>query len=138
MLCSPTNVAAANCQALLPVSSHLGEGTSIDLPLDVFCCDEAHNPRFPRMGPYERTGLVEARAMPAAFAQSNRPQNPRPPQKIVGHAAGIAHKLGKRGRRIFIRIGLRRPALHRAAIWVWIGAWRSTRSCSATGSSRQE
>src|SRR5580704_14697806 len=28
MLCSPTNVAAANCQALSPVSSHCGDGTS--------------------------------------------------------------------------------------------------------------
>src|ERR1700730_17251347 len=54
MLCRPTKVAAANCQALFPVSSHLGEGTSIDLPLDVFCCDDAHNPRFPNVGPYER------------------------------------------------------------------------------------
>src|ERR1700733_2959657 len=30
MLCRPTNVAAANCQALLPLSSHFGEGTNID------------------------------------------------------------------------------------------------------------
>src|SRR3974390_1199840 len=28
MLCRPTKVAAANCQALSPVSSHCGEGTS--------------------------------------------------------------------------------------------------------------
>src|ERR1700689_3462796 len=32
MLCRPTNVAAANCQALSPVSSHFGDGTSMDLP----------------------------------------------------------------------------------------------------------
>src|ERR1700730_3916043 len=28
MLCRPTNVAAANCQALFPVSSHCGDATS--------------------------------------------------------------------------------------------------------------
>src|ERR1700733_4766311 len=28
MLCRPTNVAAASCHALLPVSSHCGEGAS--------------------------------------------------------------------------------------------------------------
>jgi hypothetical protein len=28
MLCKPTNVAAASCHALFPVSSHCGEGTS--------------------------------------------------------------------------------------------------------------
>jgi hypothetical protein len=28
MLCNDTNVAAANCHALFPVSSHFGEGTS--------------------------------------------------------------------------------------------------------------
>src|SRR6516225_571840 len=28
MLCKPTKVAAANCQALSPVSSHCGDGTS--------------------------------------------------------------------------------------------------------------
>src|SRR3984893_5147375 len=28
MLCRPTKVAAANCQALFPVSSHCGDGTS--------------------------------------------------------------------------------------------------------------
>src|SRR6516165_11772249 len=31
MLCRPTKVAAANCHALLPESSHLGDGTSIGL-----------------------------------------------------------------------------------------------------------
>src|SRR6266480_778335 len=31
MLCRPTNVAAASCHALLPESSHLGDGTSIDV-----------------------------------------------------------------------------------------------------------
>src|SRR5580692_3480316 len=35
MLCSPTNVAAAICQALVPVSNHFGDGTSI-LHLVVF------------------------------------------------------------------------------------------------------
>src|ERR1700722_7808360 len=30
ILCRPTNVAAANCHALLPLSSHFGEGTNID------------------------------------------------------------------------------------------------------------
>jgi hypothetical protein len=33
MLCRPTNVAAANCHALEPVSSHFGDGTSMDPPL---------------------------------------------------------------------------------------------------------
>ena len=33
MLCNPTKVAAANCHALLPESSHLGDGTSIVCPL---------------------------------------------------------------------------------------------------------
>jgi len=32
MLCRPTNVAAASCQALSPVLSHCGEGTSTVLP----------------------------------------------------------------------------------------------------------
>src|SRR5208337_4980380 len=32
MLCRPTKVAAANCHALLPESSHLGDGTSIAYP----------------------------------------------------------------------------------------------------------
>ena len=31
MLCNPTNVAAANCHALSPVSSHFGEGKSMGL-----------------------------------------------------------------------------------------------------------
>src|SRR5215469_9143987 len=33
MLCRPTNVAAASCHALLPLSSHLGDGTSITCSL---------------------------------------------------------------------------------------------------------
>src|SRR6266446_7095336 len=133
MLCSPTKVAAANCQALLPVSSHLGEGTSIDLPLDVFCCDDAHNPRFPNMGPYERNqdSLRQEPCQPHRPIES--PAKPEASRKIEGHPTAIAHKLGKGGRRIYLD-RMRGPALHRAAIWVWIEAWRFTRSCLATGS----
>src|SRR5580658_6908768 len=32
MLCRPTKVAAASCQAFDPVSSHFGEGTSMETP----------------------------------------------------------------------------------------------------------
>src|SRR6266404_7780033 len=35
MLCRPTKVAAANCHALFPESSHLGDGTSIVRPLSL-------------------------------------------------------------------------------------------------------
>src|SRR6266446_4660847 len=102
MLCSPTKVAAANCQALLPVSSHLGEGTSIDLPLDVFCCDDAHNPRFPNMGPYERNqdSLRQEPCQPRRPIESLA--KPEASWKIEGHPTAIAHKLGKDGRRIYL------------------------------------
>src|SRR5580704_13941228 len=137
MLCRPTKVAAANCQALLPVSSHLGEGTSIDLPLDVFCCDDAHNPRFPNVGPYERnqSSLRQEPCQPPRPIESL--VKPGASREIKGHSTEIAHKLGKGGRCVLSGSGAR-AALHRAAIWVWIDPWRLTRSCFATGSWRQE
>jgi hypothetical protein len=33
ILCNPTNVASANCQALSPVSSHFGDGTGMSFSL---------------------------------------------------------------------------------------------------------
>jgi hypothetical protein len=68
---------------------------------------------------------VESLAKPEAF------------REIKGHSAEIAHKLGN-GDRCFYLDRMRRPPLHRAAIWVWIDAWRFTRASSATGFWRRE
>src|SRR6266481_6989813 len=50
MLCSPTKVAAANCHALLPESSHLGDGTSIDFSPVFFRTRRSSQPPVPRAG----------------------------------------------------------------------------------------
>src|SRR5215469_1593957 len=49
MLCRPTNVAAASCHALLPLSSHLGDGTSITCSL-FFAGGEADSFPAPKAG----------------------------------------------------------------------------------------
>jgi hypothetical protein len=53
MLCRPTKVAAANCHALLPESSHLGDGTSISLS-PVFCYDNLTTTGIKPWGPDKR------------------------------------------------------------------------------------
>src|SRR6266478_4225645 len=50
MLCIPTNVAAANCHALLPVSSHFGDGTSIEFSPVFFRTRQSSQPPVPRAG----------------------------------------------------------------------------------------
>src|SRR5262245_58727939 len=67
MLCRPTKVAAANCHALLPESSHWGDGASIILPYH-FCSKKVRNPRCPIAGGMRALGrTTEARAMPALW-----------------------------------------------------------------------
>src|SRR6266536_3216086 len=50
MLCMPTNVAAANCHALFPLSSHLGDGTSIYFSLVFFRTRHSPQPPMPKAG----------------------------------------------------------------------------------------
>src|SRR5712691_11113185 len=67
MLCMPTNVAAANCHALLPLSSHLGDGTSIYFSPAFFRTRQKYTTSGPqRRGRMSGSSGVEARAMPAA------------------------------------------------------------------------
>src|SRR5215469_684111 len=71
MLCKPTKVAAANCQALLPESSHLGDGTSINsisrlyLRLNLTTTGAQSGGRMSGAGE-----VVEARAMPLTGLRS--------------------------------------------------------------------
>src|SRR5271165_7594329 len=77
MLCRPTKVAAANCHALLPESSHLGDGTSIDLsPAFSVSMNLTTNgaQSWGRMsGPSE---ILKAKAMPAGGRQCASPTSP--------------------------------------------------------------
>src|ERR1700730_10303626 len=95
MLCSPTNVAAASCQALLPVSSHLGDGTSIGLIPWFFPVLKKLTTRCPDAGSNGRLD-VEGKSHASRMVPPKSPVGPR----LSGHRrfsiASIAHKLGKR------------------------------------------
>src|SRR5712664_3768238 len=118
MLCIPTKVAAANCHALLPESSHLGDGTSIDFSrVFLTYATQLTTSGAQSWGPNERTKLGwKARAMPAAHPQRNRPRDPVSPERSDVSCTQIRQPLI-----VALSEPLRGLLCREARIWVWIG-----------------
>src|SRR5215472_14959512 len=128
MLCRPTNVAAASCHALLPLSSHLGDGTSITCSLSFLPWRSSQflPPNAGRMR--ARDTAVEASGMPAALCGEKQPANTRFSQiEPICRPAGRTIRLKFRHSWLRLMV-IARPPLQEARLWLWIGKWQRARN----------